>query len=192
MCQMQQTLYRTNDKPLHLRITNHRTVARTHINWPLYRHFTQPNYNFERDHRIIIIEATTKANLLTQPTILPRLTITLGHNLEHLFTHLNRVAPSLTTFLTYQWHHIVQGRFNQVQPLTDYLQHVVDGREYLKHKPFSHMRLMYFWLSTLMGQLYFLLPLHPCILHGWQLMNFHPLVGECSQQKKLVNIMLVQ
>ena len=64
-CNICRKLYigQTN-KCLHLRITNHRTAARRNTNWPIYRHFTQPKHDFDRDHRVIILESTRKDQLL--------------------------------------------------------------------------------------------------------------------------------
>ena len=83
-CSICQRLYiGQTSKALHLRINNHRTAARNHTNWPIYRHFNKSNHDFERDHRIIIIEATTKNQLLhREKTWITRLDTTLPNGLN--------------------------------------------------------------------------------------------------------------
>ena len=67
-------------KQLNLRTNNHRTATKTKTNWPIYRHFSSNNHDFIRDHRIIIIEATTRENLLNREKLwITRLNTTLPH-----------------------------------------------------------------------------------------------------------------
>lgn len=74
-------------KQLNLRINNHRTAARRQTNWPIYRHFLTKNHDFDRDHRIIIIEATTKNNLLHREKLwIRRLNTTLPNGLNSIYS----------------------------------------------------------------------------------------------------------
>ena len=86
-CKCKKLYIGQTSKPLHLRITNHRTAARTHTNWPIYRHFSTNNHQFERDHRVII-EATNKNLLEREKTWIRRLNTTLPNGLNSQYSLL--------------------------------------------------------------------------------------------------------
>ena len=52
-------------KNLRLRFRHHRAASRDKRNWPLYRHFSSKNHDFNRDHRIIPLERCRKEDLLS-------------------------------------------------------------------------------------------------------------------------------